>query len=105
MNKIRDERKVTTDTTKNINDHKRVIQNYMPVHWTLNKWLSLWKTYHFLRLKSSRNLNRMITSKDIETVIKISQTTKTQDQMSSLQVSINIQRRFNFYFQNIFLKT
>ena len=46
----------------------------------------------------------MITSKDIETLIKISQTTKTQDQMSSLQVSINIQRRFNFYFQNIFLK-
>ena len=46
--------------------------------------------YNFPKLnhKEIENLNRLITSKEIETVSKISQKTKTKDQMASQKDSI-----------------
>lgn len=71
---------------------------------TLNKWPSLWKTYHLLRLKTQENLNRLITSKDTETVIKISQKYKNPgtDVFTEGFCQKYSKLKINFYFQNLF---
>ena len=60
------------------------------------------ETYNLPRLNHEEieNLNRLITSKEIETVIKNFPTNKSQDQTASLANSTkhsNIQRRLNIY--------
>ena len=52
---------------------------------------------HKLNQKEIENMNRPITSKGIETVIKISQKRKVQDQTFSLVNSTKHQKRVNTY--------
>ena len=55
--------------------------------------------HNLLRLnqEEKENINRPITSTEIETVIKISQQTKAQDQMASQVNSIKHLKRANTY--------
>ena len=59
----------------------------MDNHEEMDKFL---ERYNFPRLnqKELENINRPITSNEIETVIKIFQQTKVQDQMASQENSI-----------------
>ena len=86
-------KEVTTDV-KEIQRIKETMNNYMPTNQTTYK-----KMDKFLETKQSsktesgrnRNLNRLITSKEIKSIIiilKIFQQTKVQDQMASQVNSI-----------------
>ena len=92
INKIRSEKgETTTDTTEMqriIRDYyKQLYANKMDNHEEVDKFL---ERYNFPRLNQEEleNINRPITSNEIETVIKIFQQTKVQDQMASQVNSI-----------------
>ena len=58
----------------------------MPIKWTTwKKWIVLREKYNFLKWnqKEIENLNRLITSMEIETVIRNLPATKAQVQMAS----------------------
>ena len=57
----------------------------MPIKWTLEEMDKFFKKYNFPKLNQEEieNLNRPITSMEIETVIKNLPTKKAQDQMAS----------------------
>ena len=92
INKIRNEKgEVTTDTTEiqsiQRDYYKQLYANKMDNLEEMDKFL---ERYKLLRLnqKEIENMNRPITSNEIETVIKIFQQTKVQDQMVSKANSI-----------------
>ena len=66
----------------------------MDNHKEMDKFL---ERYNFPRLNQEEleNINRPITNNEIETVIKIFQQTKVQDQMASQRILSNIYRRAN----------
>ena len=67
--------------------YKQLYASKMDNHEEMDKFL---ERYNFPRLnqKELENINRPITSNEIETVIKIFQQTKVQDQMASQENSI-----------------
>ena len=92
INKIRNEKgEITTDTA----EIQRIIRDYykqlyaskMDNHEEMDKFL---ERYNFPRLNQEEleNINRLITSNEIETIIKIFQQTKVQHQMASQANSI-----------------
>ena len=92
INKIRNEKgEVTTDTTEiqsiQRDYYKQLYANKMDNLEEMDKFL---ERYKLLRLnqKEIENMNRPITSNEIETVIKIFQQTKVQDQIASQVNSI-----------------
>ena len=92
INKIRNEKgEVTTDTTeiqKIIRDyHNQLYANKMDNLEEMEKFL---ERYNLPRLNKEEieNMNKPITSTEIETVIKNFQQTKVQDQMASHKNSI-----------------
>ena len=72
INKIRNEKEVTMDTTEMqriIRDYK---SNYMSIKWTTwKKWKKFSERYSFPKLNQEEieNMNRPITSTEIETVV------------------------------------
>ena len=74
MNKIRNENgEITTDNTEIQKIIGATISNYMPIKWTTGKkWDKLLEKYKFPKLNQEKieNLNRPITSAEIETVIR-----------------------------------
>ena len=93
INKIRNEKgEITTDTEeiqRIIRDYyKQLYANKMDNHEEMDKFL---ERYNFPRLNHEEleNINRPITSNEIETVIKNFQQTKVQDQKASQANSIN----------------
>ena len=91
ISKIRNEKEVTMDTTeiqRIIRDYyKQLYANKMDNLEEMDKFL---ERYNLPRLNQEEieNMNRPITSTEIETVIKNSQQTKAQDQMASQANSI-----------------
>ena len=92
INKIRNEKgEITTDTPeiqRIIRDYyKQLYANKMENHEEMDKFL---ERYNFPRMNQEelQNINRPITNNEIETVIKIFQETKIQDQMASQANSI-----------------
>ena len=87
INKIRNENgEITTDNT----EIQRIIRDYYQQLYTnkmdnLEEMEKFLGKYNFPKLnqEETQNLNRPITSMEIETVIKIFQQTKAQDQMAS----------------------
>ena len=90
--KVRNEKgEITTDTAeiqRIIRDYyKQLYANKMDNHEEMDKFL---ERYNFPRLNQEEleNINRPITSNEIETVIKNLPTNKVQDQMASQANSI-----------------
>ena len=84
-------------TQKYKGSQETTINNYMPIKWTTwKKWTNSQKSITFQnRTRKKENLNRPITSTDIETEIKNLPTNqKAQDQMASQVISIkNLEKR------------
>ena len=74
---------------------KNTMNNYIPTNWdNLGEMGKFVVSYKLPKLNEGiENLNRSITSKETEIVIKTSQNSKVQDQVAS-QVNSTIQRRF-----------
>lgn len=66
------------------------MNSYIPTNWTTQINEQILETYDLPRLSHEEieNLNRPLTSKEVESVIKNSQQVKTQDQMLALVNSI-----------------
>ena len=72
MNKLRNEREVTTDTTEIHRIIKNTKSNYMSTNWTTQKkWINSQK-HNPPRLNHEKieNLNRQITNNEMESVMK-----------------------------------
>ena len=107
INKIRNETEITTDTIQT--------QRSKEILWTITcqqigqprkKMDKFLKTYNlpWLNHEKIENLNRQITSKEIESVIKNCQQTKAQDQMASLMNSSKHSKIKYLSFLNSFYK-
>ena len=73
-------------TQKYKGSSETTVSNYMPIKWTMwKKWTNSLKKYSFSKLNQEEieNLNRPITSTEIETVIRNLQQTKAQVQTAS----------------------
>ena len=86
INKIKNEKEVTTDTTEIqsiIRDYyKQLYANKMDNLEEMGKFIEMCNLPR-LNQEEIENMNRPITSNEIETVIKIFQQRKVQDQMAS----------------------
>ena len=90
INKIRNEKgEITTDTTEiqriMRDDYKQLYANKMENLEEMDKFL---ERYNFPRLNQEEleNINRPITSNEIETVIKNLPQTEVEDQMASQEI-------------------
>ena len=105
INKIRNEKgEITTDTAqiqRIIRDYyEQLYANKMHIHEEMDKFLEM---YNFPRLNQEEleNINRSITSNEIETGIKIFQQTKVHDQVASQANSIkHLEKSQHLSFSN-----
>ena len=104
INRIRNDREVTTNTT----EIQRIIREYYKQFYTnkmdnleeMNKFLEM---YSFLRLKQEdiETISRPITSNEIKSGIKILPITKAKDQTASqFNSTKDLKKNFHFSFSN-----